>query len=283
MKIISKFKDYYDTALAYGQDDSVLFLRNKVEYEKTPDDLSFMNPKNTYTATTNREFFNYKNKIYFYTDYFYFNVFNVAFCGKIYTGIRVEQHKLIEGVDKLPISGSFNNLNVIEQNDFNKKKITYCYSIEQLDELMLKLKQYDFINNKMTVTNYIKKLSLRSMLIEKFKVDNSKIDFFASKKLPIVSYNIEESVYIEKNNKFIEAGYRLIENPCLKDIQFYKLFDAATAYQELDMFISGIMAPENKPMTIIDDKHKAYQHGFDCYSFKKEPSKNNKKKCRVPA
>jgi hypothetical protein len=60
------------------------------------------------------------------------------------------------------------------------------------------------------------------------------------------------------------------------------LFDAFTAYQELDMFVSGVMAPENKPMVAIDDKHKAYQHGFDCYSFRNGPTKKTAKACKKP-
>lgn len=37
MKIISKYQDFYDSALAYGSDDSIMYIRNLKEYEITKD------------------------------------------------------------------------------------------------------------------------------------------------------------------------------------------------------------------------------------------------------
>ena len=63
-----------------------------------------------------------------------------------------------------------------------------------------------------------------------------------------------------------------IVNPILKDYQFYKVFDTFTAFQEIQMYISGVLGVGENPMIEISDKDKITQHGFDYkWSFRKEP------------
>ncbi|MFW6246988.1 MAG: hypothetical protein ACOC22_02310 [bacterium] len=63
-----------------------------------------------------------------------------------------------------------------------------------------------------------------------------------------------------------------IINPVLKDYQFYKVFDSFTAFQEIQMYVSGVLGVGENPMIEISDKDKITQHGFDPkWSFRKEP------------
>lgn len=65
-----------------------------------------------------------------------------------------------------------------------------------------------------------------------------------------------------------------IVNPILKDYEFYKIFDSFLAFQEIQMYISGVLGNSEKDTIEIDDKHKITQHGFDNkWSFRKEPTK----------
>lgn len=52
-------------------------------------------------------------------------------------------------------------------------------------------------------------------------------------------------------------------NPCLNNIKFVKVLDPFTAFQELSMFISGIMGGQAPPMVEISDKVRLEKHGFD--------------------
>lgn len=73
----------------------------------------------------------------------------------------------------------------------------------------------------------------------------------------------------------------LTVNPSLKEIEFYKVKDPITAFQDIYMFISGVIGVDNKPMIEISDKHKAAAKGHDGeYSFKKPPGKRGKKRWR---
>jgi hypothetical protein len=65
-----------------------------------------------------------------------------------------------------------------------------------------------------------------------------------------------------------ENGVKLY--PSLKDIQFYKVFDAYSCYQKIDSYLFNELVPPD----IIDyepaDKLKVQSHGFDQFSFRKE-------------
>lgn len=61
-------------------------------------------------------------------------------------------------------------------------------------------------------------------------------------------------------------------NGCLKDLEFYRLVDPYTAFQEIQMFLGGLAAPE-KPIPQINDKTLAQAKGFDKFSFRKPATK----------
>lgn len=60
----------------------------------------------------------------------------------------------------------------------------------------------------------------------------------------------------------------LIE-PALKDIQFYRALPAAQAYQEMAMFLGGVLPAQSVMPILISDKDRVLQHGFNKYSFRK--------------
>ena len=65
----------------------------------------------------------------------------------------------------------------------------------------------------------------------------------------------------------------LIVNPLLKNYEFYKVVDAFSAFTGIQMFISGVLGTGENDIIIIDDKYKIKKHGFDKWSFRKEPEK----------
>ncbi len=63
-------------------------------------------------------------------------------------------------------------------------------------------------------------------------------------------------------------------NPLLRPYQFYKIKDPVTAFQDIYMYISGVLGINQKPMVKIDDKYKIAAKGHDGeYSFRKPPGK----------
>jgi hypothetical protein len=58
-------------------------------------------------------------------------------------------------------------------------------------------------------------------------------------------------------------------NARLADMEFYRLVEPYTAFQEIAMFLGGMASPE-KPIPKIDDKTLAQAKGFNQWSFRKE-------------
>lgn len=54
----------------------------------------------------------------------------------------------------------------------------------------------------------------------------------------------------------------------MKDYEFYKILDLFVAFQELSMFISGIMGGKSPKMIEIADKDRRDMKGFNDKSFR---------------
>lgn len=71
----------------------------------------------------------------------------------------------------------------------------------------------------------------------------------------------------------------LVLNPNLKNLKFYKVKDPITAYQEIYMYLSGVLGSRGPEPLPISDKLKAQAHGHDGkYSFKKAPGEPKRRK-----
>ncbi len=62
-------------------------------------------------------------------------------------------------------------------------------------------------------------------------------------------------------------------NPALKDVKFQRVLDPYMAYQEISMWVGGIL-PQSKEVQDIPDKYKIEQHGFNEWSFRKHKLDN---------
>jgi len=102
---------------------------------------------------------------------------------------------------------------------------------------------------------------------------------FHEHKTPIFAFNPSR---IRANFWLNDGPYRsLVINPCLKDWEFYKVKDPITAFQEVHMFVSGVIGAPARPTVKISDKDMAASKGHDGkYSFRKPPGKRGKNKWR---
>lgn len=57
----------------------------------------------------------------------------------------------------------------------------------------------------------------------------------------------------------------------LKNFEFYRCMDPFRCYQEISMYVGGVLPKPGNPMVqITDQKMKAKKHGFDKWSFRKQ-------------
>src|SRR5690606_32664332 len=104
------------------------------------------------------------------------------------------------------------------------------------------------------------------------------VDFEDYKKFFGVTFD-SQALHLEHKTPIllIKREYRqsnvdIIENPKLADINFFKVMDAYTAFQEIDMYLNGPLcdASKKEPWP-ISDVEKAVAHGFDKkWSFRKK-------------
>lgn len=59
----------------------------------------------------------------------------------------------------------------------------------------------------------------------------------------------------------------------LETLAFYKVFDPYAMFQELAMFVGGVLPRSGEEMVEIDDRTRKHKHGFDEASFRKPPEK----------
>lgn len=77
---------------------------------------------------------------------------------------------------------------------------------------------------------------------------------------------INSKVTNEKSPIVLIRSKYLIRNPKLLDLDFNKIQDANTVFQNISMFIGQQM--NEKELVSIDDEYKIVEHGFDDKSFK---------------
>jgi hypothetical protein len=243
MRIISKFHDYYDSAMSYGQDQTVVFTRTTEQVDLTEDEFNRFPAADLYHHIRGNK--NYKLKM---TAVFF------CFSGKTYRSIQVRIWDRRDGdTEYSPV--------IIG----DALETRYFYDVESLREFLAKYKfeinltQYSWQNKQEPV--------ITEFLSKQGTDENEK--WLIERKFAIISV-VRSGTW--NPSRFAPVYKHQAElNPVLKDVEFYKVLDSFTAYQELDMFISGTL-PQSTAMPIeIADKDKIPQHGFDKWSFRKMP------------
>jgi hypothetical protein len=78
-------------------------------------------------------------------------------------------------------------------------------------------------------------------------------------------FTIEEVCELEESY----CAHWLITNTWLKAVEFFKVVDAFTAFQEIAMYLSNQLVKHDEVLEVAD-KYKIAQHGYDKHSFRKE-------------
>ena len=246
MRIVSTFKDYYDGVQAMGQDAGVVYVReqSKKISKELPEKINWQ-------------------CYYYHKQYFSPIVYRVVgFCGKLYPLIEITYKE--------------------KETDVTSKK-AYCYSIEDVDKVI------HFVLSKKKLADYNKPKPKKSRWDYshcRYKDE----EFFQKRAVELpesfdllgcpVFISRKEIVDRDAGYPYREYGSVLL-NPLLKAIEFYRIKDAYTAFQDLYTFLSNKAEPR-KVAPPISDELKAHTHGFNEESFRTpkgaKPNRKNRKK-----
>jgi len=220
MLIVSKFHDYYDTAIGFGGvDKTTVYQREQVvlnPHDLTPDYNYFETAK---TGCT-------------------WELCVVGFCGKLYPVVKTEEHHL-------------------HRYPMDPTQVKQCFYTEK--EVLEWLSREDVRRRKRRFYRWWRRgpeIDKGAMRLDKF-VELDKL--FLEHKCPI----------------FVKDQVGIITlNPPLKDSQFFKVFSPFEAYQEIYMYLSGVLGNTNQVATKISDEVMAAKKGFNKWSFRR-PGKNS--------
>ena len=235
MYIISKHKDYYDgVAGTTGIDKTIVYERETLEIV---DNKEIPRPFHIKRGMWNEEnaFINIVSAEIDKKKTKYYvdaHCFIVGFCGKLYLGWKLTH-----------ISKGWDEEHSIPC-DVRITDIVYGYE---------------------NVKEYLKTEYWRSNIEDNVRYVKSydPIHVFREINAPVFVFN--------GDNTAPRNSYAFIINPILKDYGFYKVMDSFTAFQEISMFMGGVLGRGEKEILVVEDKYKIAQHGFDKWSFRKEP------------
>lgn len=235
MRIISDDHDYYDSVQGMGQDKEVIYFRKKVSLPWNEKIPCVNGMKHNITSP-----YRYLRN----PDIVFLKQYAIGFCGQVWPILKIfdknSHHMLGEG-----ISG-------------------FCYNLEPIDEFIeenFRTKQVDHYKNGDGRSRSLRK-RIEMFFEEGVQKRDAYTAFFEKHKVPVWVANFEGN-----------EQTRLVLNGSLKELEFYKIKDAYTAFQEIYMYLAKQAVPQ-KPMPEIDDLTKAELKGFDKWSFRKEPTKN---------
>lgn len=247
MRIISKERDYYDTVMAFGQDLSVTYVRDRHEV-----------PIHKTIAAGIGPLLASRHVIVGDTDYGFYG-FTVIICGKIYRGVQIVEAKS-------------NDLRAFKLGDKYAPPISVFYEYDKLATYMqnknIVLKD-DYHWDYYRDSRRLDEKKLKSLF--KNQGDASLSKFLIEQKIVTMTLSMRD--YEPFKSQFIRPEWVCFNNNLLGPFEFGKLFDGFSAYQEIDMYVSGTLANNLSVPIALTEKDRVAQHGFDQWSFRKMPSK----------
>ena len=260
MRIISKTHDYYDAALVYGRDESLVFVR-----EETPGPKELVDTFKEHLANTSKYSWDRSYEVGCrvpYSGYYPYipdlvdKTVNsasvragiVGFCGVLYPIViyRANLRTAYESKDVIETSYLLPGDDV-EENAIKFYELIHKHTPKFASKYLESSKSRWRKNSSYSVQIHNTLASIESVA-DRFSsvfIDNKVPYFFVD--------------FLEKEVKFL---------PSLKDLQFYKVKDPFTAMQELSMYVGGVIPRQEKELINISDKDRIAQHGFDKLSFR---------------
>lgn len=232
-------KDYYDGALALGRDEDLVFVRNKHSTARTvpPETVPLRSvPRRFRLLEADGRGWSQGVESHSHEgiDYLIHGI-GVWFAGKRYPGVRIQERSSRWSV--------------------GPEVSRTIWRFEEAERFLNSIGLY-----------MPRKPSIAATVMR---------DFFEREDSPAeTSWLIENGVAIAiwHVEPYGDGDGWRFNTDGLKEIGFARVLDPYTAFQELSMFVGGVMArPGNPIVRITDDEVLAGKHGFDKWSFRKMP------------
>lgn len=267
MRIISKFIDYYDCGQSFGIDPSLLYFRS-------PERCKFRKNGERYpTALEACRAVPRCNPVYSFSPVL------LGFCGKLYRVFLDQDVNSDFHCIQYRSSDLGDLIGEGEQELAHPKIVTSQVAIQRLRSAL---------GAKAYPPDVMKEA--RAWLEEdpkakpsRFRLQGAGFGFpmyvkqskWEQSTQPISHPSVVQLFHLVQAPIFLmndseNGDLTVVTNISLKDTGFIRFFDPFTAYQEIAMFLGGVLAlpREQPPLTVGDDRIIAQQKGFDDMSFR---------------
>ena len=240
MRIISKFRDYYDAGQVYGQDPDLVYVRRAEKVPLVDPHLSVVERLGK-KLPRRRDF-----RLTLEPNL-------IGFCGKVYLGY--EANATIHA----PM-GSFS-------------LHTWLHSPEDFQKF------FSGKARKALAPNFYEKPRRKRWGTPYLRFKNVKEAYanFPSEALTELFHSLNSPVWRVQFSRASSMLNKLGQNPeveingSLRDTEFYRVVDTYTAYQELSMYVGGVLRRAEPICAEISDLSMRDKKGFDEWSFKTRP------------
>ena len=258
--------DYYDSGLAYGQDESLVFLRNgdrretdarmhevyHLPHARLGARFVDVNERNSLWEAPGargrlKDFEIKRERV---TIRFAFDTATVVLCGKLYRGLRVKMseaygsprdlgRRWMWNADAVRAFAAENGLELDEGRHRSEMQWVGKSTRRQQAEV-----------HELTLGEWFEPVPLAGKAMDALVRERVTIAFLAP------------DLYPPRGDDGEHLSWR-IDQDGLRDIEFAKAVDPYTAFQEISMWKGGVL-PSDGPQTveITDDKVKIAKHGF---------------------
>ena len=240
MRIIGG-RDYYDSAMGLGHDATTVFVR---EAGRRLSDRDVMPITSIHVAVSDgkrRRFVGLSGRVEEFSHqktHLTLARLGVIFCGKLHYGMMVTQEPEFSG--KLQISC------IWETTKFD----------ELLDKLGLRMTLARQLAGRHAVPN-----TLAEALFGSQPINDRLLTW-------LITNKVVHAIRFPQTSYASNADLWEVNSARLQEVEFYRKFDAYQTYQEIEMWITGVLPDTMNSMASISDADRIAKHGFDDWSFR---------------
>lgn len=246
MKIISPFRDYYDSAQGFGVDPSVVYVRTTREYPTSEPTERWQPYRHTREYNQCRRLISFCNAA---PEANFLRKGAVSFCGKAYPFWTCSIQK-----DGSPESAMVNRF------FWNREEVVKFYEERPSRSPYVLYDRWGYQND-------FSERSFRRFLAE--HPDDMGSDMHRALDAPVIM--------VREWDRFTFP--EIVANPRLYAIEFARVVDPFQAFQRLAMFLGNDMVHTKAP-DFTSDETRRDSHGFDGWSFKRHPNESKKPRHR---
>jgi len=234
MRIIGKFRDYYDCMMKTGMDPSTVFVRHPRKLEENP--FAILGKMEEFELRTKRLRMNLEPGVLF-------------FCGQLYYFLAYWEHTS-------PADMKRRHVFTVDAFDKDIGHPGLSFFVEQWLTKGRLFPDYSYCSD-------MRKLKLH----QRWRGNSPSLEMRSQ---AFVDYALKEGIaYFVLVYGW---GSDIVEHhPCLRDLEFQRVVGPPEAFQRIHSYLTNELAREKQMKAEpIPDKMRAANHGFDKWSFRQE-------------